>query len=78
MERIFLSMSKIPYHEILESLYKMRIRESDQLKTVFGIVRHGDSSEDIDAQLSKIEDNGEEEYRSKTSITKFRRQAREN
>ena len=36
-----------------------------------GIVRHGDSSEDIDAQLSKIEDNGEEEYRSETSITKL-------
>ena len=42
----------------------------------FGIVRHGDSSEDIDAQLS--EDNGEEEYRSETSIAKFWRQTREN
>ena len=27
-------MSKIPSDEILESLYKLRIRESDQLKTV--------------------------------------------
>ena len=27
-----------------------------------GIVRHGDSSEDIDAQLSEIEDNGDEEF----------------
>ena len=57
--------------DILESLYTLRIRESAQLKTVFGIVRHGDSSEDIDAQLSKLEDNSEEEYRSETSITKL-------
>ena len=36
-----------------------------------GIVRHGDSSKDIDAQLSKIDDNGEEKYRLETSITKL-------
>ena len=30
-------MSKIPSEEILESLFKLRIRESDQLKTVFEI-----------------------------------------
>ena len=27
-------MSKIPSDDVLESLYKLRIRESDQLKTV--------------------------------------------
>ena len=27
-------MSKIPFDDVLESLYKLRIRESDQLKTV--------------------------------------------
>ena len=31
---ILLSMTKIPSDDILESLYKLRIRESDQLKTV--------------------------------------------
>ena len=36
-----------------------------------GIVRHGDSSEDIAAQLSEVENDGEEEYGSETSITKF-------
>ena len=41
-----------------------------------GIERHGDSSKDIDVHLSKSEDNGEEECRSETSITKFWRQAR--
>ena len=31
---IFLSMTKIPHDEILEGLYKLRIRESETLKTV--------------------------------------------
>ena len=33
-DEVLLSMSKIPSHDVLESLYKLRIRESDQLKTV--------------------------------------------
>ena len=41
------------------------------------IVRHGDSSENIDSQVSKFWDNGEEEYISQTSIRKLCRQARE-
>ena len=44
----------------------------------FRIVRHGDSSKDIDAQLSKIEDDGEKKHTSETSIRKFWRQTREN
>ena len=43
-----------PSDDVLESLCKLRIRDSDQLKNSFGSVRHGDSSEDIDAQLSEI------------------------
>ena len=31
---ILLSMTKIPHHEIMEGLYKLRIRESEKLKTV--------------------------------------------
>ena len=50
-DEILFSLAKIPPDAILESLYKLRIRESDQLKTVYEFVRHGDSSEDIDAQL---------------------------
>ena len=42
------------------------------------IVRHGDSSKDIDAQLSEIEDDGEKECRSEITITKLWRQTREN
>ena len=36
-----------------------------------GIVRRGDSSEEIGSQLSKVENNDEEEFRSETSITKL-------
>ena len=33
-DEILLSMTKIPHDDILESLYKLRIRESEKLKTV--------------------------------------------
>ena len=38
-------------------------------------VKHGNSSEDVEAWLSKVENDGEEKYRSETSIAKFWRQA---
>ena len=69
--KFYCSMSRNPSDEILESLYKLRIRESAQLKNRIGVVRPGDSSEDIGSQLSKVEDHGEEEYRLETSITKL-------
>ena len=39
--RIFLSGTKIPSDDILESLYKLRIRESDSTRKCIRIVRHG-------------------------------------
>ena len=33
-DEVLLSMTKIPSNDFLESLYKLRIRRSDQLKTV--------------------------------------------
>ena len=68
-DKVLLSMSKIPSDEILESLYKLRTRVSDW---------RGDSSESIGSQLSKGQDDGEEEDRSETSITKLWRQEWEN
>ena len=43
-----------------------------------GIVRHGDSSEDIGSQPSEVENHGEEMYRTETSFTKLRSQTWEN
>ena len=45
-DEVLLSKSKTPSDDFLGSLYKLRIRESAQHNR-FGIVRHGDSSEDI-------------------------------
>ena len=76
-DEILFSMTKIPSDGILESLYKLRIRESDQLKTVLKLYGMGDSSEDIyssediGSQLSKVGNHGQEEYGSETSITKL-------
>ena len=70
-DEVLLSMSKILSDDILESLYKLRICESVQPNNCIGIVRHGDSSEGIEAQQPNIEDSGEEEYRSENSITKL-------
>ena len=44
--KILLSMTQIPSDEILESLYKLRIRESENLKTVLELYDYGDSSEE--------------------------------
>ena len=45
-DEILLSMTQVPSDDILESLYKLRIRESKKLKTVLEFVQHGDSSEE--------------------------------
>ena len=52
-------MTKIPPDDVLESSYKLRVRESDRLKTVFELYEN--TSEKIDAQLSKNEDSGRRE-----------------
>ena len=44
---ILLSMTKIPHDDILEGLYKLRIRESEETQDRIGIVRLGDSSEEV-------------------------------
>ena len=61
-------MSKIPFDDILESLYKLRIHESAQLKTALELC-----DMDIHRKISGVEIHGEEEYGSETSIAKFRR-----
>ena len=44
---ILLSMTKIPHDDILEGLYKLRIRESEKTEDRIGIVPPGDSSEEV-------------------------------
>ena len=49
-DEILLSMTRFPPDEILESLYKLRIRESDQHKKCIGIVQSGNSSKESGEQ----------------------------
>ena len=58
-DEVLLSMSKIPSDDILDSLYKLRIRESEQIKTELGMVRRSVDQElrlrNFDARHGKIE-----------------------
>ena len=55
---ILLSMTKIPHDDILEGLYKLRIRESDKLKTVLELY-------DLETHQKKL---GPDYYRLKTMV----------
>ena len=70
-DEVLKTMSKIPSDDILESLYKLRMRECAQLKTVLELYDMEIHQKIVDAQSSKSEDNGEEKYRSETSIAKL-------
>ena len=66
-----LSMTKIPPDDILEGVYKLRIRESDQLKTVFELYDMEIHQTISRPHYQKVEDDGEEKHRLETLITKF-------
>ena len=55
---ILLSMTKIPHDDILEGLYKLRIRESDKLKTVLELY-------ELETHLKKL---GPDYHRLKTMV----------
>ena len=74
--KLLLLMTPIPSDDILESLYKLRIRESEKLKTVLELVQYGDSSEESFTWLSQIEDNGKEKYRAEFANEEFWSQKR--
>ena len=70
-DEVLLSTSKTPSDDILESLYKLRIRESDQLKTVLELYDMEIHQKTSVPNYQKVANNGAEEYRSETSITKL-------
>ena len=69
-DKVLLSMSKIPYDEILESLYKLRIRESVNSKPYWNCTAWR-FHQRISVPNYQVENNGEEECRSETSTTKL-------
>ena len=64
---ILLSMTKIPHDDILEGLYKLRIRESEKLRTVLELYDLEIHPEEVRTLLSQIENYGEEKYRAGNS-----------
>ena len=71
-DEVPLSMSKIPSDDILESLCKLRIRESVKLKTVLELYDMEIHQKISMPTYQKLKTNdGEEEHRSETSITKL-------
>ena len=58
-DKVLLSMSKVPSDDVLESLYKLRIRESAQLKTVLELYDMDIHQKTSIPNYQKIEDNGE-------------------
>ena len=68
---VLLSVSKIPTNDVLESLYKLRIRESVQLKTVLELYDMEIHQKISMPNYQKNEDNGENKNRSETTITKL-------
>ena len=62
-------MTKIPLDDILEGLYKLRIRESEKLKTVLELYDLEIHQKKLGPDNHRIENNGEKKYRArKTEI----------
>ena len=65
--KFLLSMTKIPSDDILEGLYKLRIRESEKLKTVLELYDLEIHQKKRKTSLSRIENDGEKKDRARNS-----------
>ena len=74
---ILLSMSKIPSDDVLESLFKLRIRESAQLKTVVELYDMEIHQKILMPNKKKLKAMVKRSKDQKTTITNFWRQAPE-
>ena len=62
---VLLSMTKIPPDDILEGLYKLRIRESEKLKTVLELYNMEIHQKKIGPDYHRLNDNGKQKYRAR-------------
>ena len=62
---ILLSMTKIPHDDILEGLYKLRIRESEKLETVLELYDLETHQKKVRTWFTQIADNGEKKVSSR-------------
>ena len=64
---ILLSMTKIPHDDILEGLYKLRIRESEKLRTVLELYDLETHQKKLGPDYHRFKNCGEEKYRTRNS-----------
>ena len=64
-------MTRIPPDDVLESLYKTKVRESYQLKTVFEWYDMEIHQKISKADYQKLKKDGEEKHRSETQTVKL-------
>ena len=70
-KNFFLSMTKFPSDDILENLHKLKMRESEQLKTVLELYDMEIHQKILMHNNQRLKNDGEEKYRSETSIANF-------
>ena len=64
---ILLSMTKIPHDDILEGLYKLRIRESEKLKTVLELYDLETHQKKLEPDYHRLKTIREKKYRARNS-----------
>ena len=69
-DEVLLFVSKIPSDDVLECLYKLRIRESAPIKTILELYEM-EIHQKISMPNGKKGNNGEKEYGSETTITQL-------
>ena len=62
---ILLSMMKIPPDDILEGLYKLRMRESEKLKTVLEFYKREIHQKKLGLDYHRLKNYGEKKYRAR-------------
>ena len=77
-DEVLPTMSNIPSEDVLESLYKLRIRQSAQLKTVLELYDMEIHQKISMPNYQKMKTIVKKENRSEATITKLQRQAWEN
>ena len=70
-DEILLSVTQIPPHDILEGLYKLRIRESEKLKTVLELYNIEIHQKKAKPDYHRLKDNGEKRYRAESTNQEF-------
>ena len=70
-DELLLSMIKVPPDDVLKSLYKLRIRESDQLRTVLELHDMEIHQKKAGPDYHRLKNNGEKKCRAESTNQEF-------